>query len=50
MKTLQRGKFMALSVYIQKLEISHTTHTTNLKIHLDALELKEATTPKRSRK
>lgn len=41
-----RGKFTALSPYIQKLVRSHTSNLTE---HQKALEQKEASTPKRSR-
>jgi hypothetical protein len=41
MEAVLRGKFITM-----KLEYSHTS---NLKVHLKALEQKEANTPKRSR-
>ena len=46
MKAVLKGKFIALSAFIKKLERSHTS---NLTAHLKALEQKEANTPKRSR-
>jgi hypothetical protein len=45
-KTELRGKFIALSAFIKKLERSYTS---NLKAHLIALEQKEANTPKKRR-
>ena len=48
MKAVLRGKFIALSASIKKLESSHIS---NLKVHLKALEgKKEANTSKRSRR
>jgi hypothetical protein len=47
MKTVLRGKFIALSVSIKKLERSHIS---NLTAHLKALEQKQANRPKRSRR
>jgi hypothetical protein len=41
-----RGKFLALSAFIKKLERSQTN---NLTAHLKGLEQKAANTPKRSR-
>jgi ribosomal protein L19E len=38
MKTVLRGKYIALSAFIKKLE---SPHTRNLKLHLNALEKKE---------
>ena len=46
MKAVLRGKFIALSAFIKKLE---RPYTSNLTPHLKALEQKEANTPKRSR-
>ena len=46
MKAVIRGNSIALSVFIKKLERSHTS---NLTLLLKALEKKEANTPKRSR-
>jgi hypothetical protein len=46
MKAVLRGKFIALSVLIKKLE---KLYTSNLTAHLRALEQKEANKPKRSR-
>jgi Rps23 Pro-64 3,4-dihydroxylase Tpa1-like proline 4-hydroxylase len=46
MKAELRGKFKALSAFIQKSERSHISKLT---AHLKALEQKEANTPKRSR-
>ena len=46
MKAVLRGKFIALSAFIKKLERSHTS---NLTAHLKALEQKEANTHKRCR-
>ena len=46
MKVL-RGKFIALSALVKKWERSYTN---NLTAHLRALEQREATSPKRSRK
>ena len=46
MKAVLRGKFIALSVFVKKLERSYTS---NLTAHLKALEQKEASTPKMSR-
>ena len=45
-KAVLRGKFIALSALIKKLERSYTS---NLTAHLRALEQKEANTPKRRR-
>jgi len=42
-----RGKFIALSALVKKLERSYTS---NLTAHLRALEQKEANSPKRSRR
>jgi hypothetical protein len=47
MKAVLRGKFIALSALIKKLERSYTN---NLTAHLRALEQKEASSPKRSRR
>ena len=47
MKAVLRGKFIALSVLVKKLERSYTN---NLTAHLRALEQKEANSPKRSRR
>jgi hypothetical protein len=47
MKAVVRGKFIALSVLVKKRERSYTN---NLTAHLRALEQKEATSHKRSRK
>jgi hypothetical protein len=41
-----RGKFIALSVFINKLK---TSHNSNLIAHLNALEQKEVKAPKKSR-
>jgi hypothetical protein len=41
MKVVLRGKFIPLSAFIKKLEISHTS---NITVHLKALEQKEANT------
>ena len=46
MKAVLRGKFIALSTLIKKLERSYKS---NLTAYLRALELKEANSPKRSR-
>jgi hypothetical protein len=46
MKAVLKGKFIALSALIKKLERSYTSSLT---AHLEALEQKEANTPKRSR-
>ena len=46
MKAVLRGKFIALNVYIKKLEKSHTSE---LMEHLKTLEQKEANSPKRIR-
>jgi hypothetical protein len=46
MKAVLRGKFIALSALIKKLE---RFYTSNLTAHLKAVEQKEANTPKRSR-
>ena len=47
MKVVLRGKFIALSALVKKWERSYTN---NLTAHLRALEQREATSPKRSRK
>jgi hypothetical protein len=47
MKAALRGKFIAVSTFIKKLE---KFHTSNLTAHLKPLEQKEANTPKRSRR
>ena len=47
MKSVLRGKFIALSALVKKLERSYIS---NLIGHLRALEQKEANTPKRSRR
>jgi hypothetical protein len=44
MKAVLKEKSIAISVFIKKLENSHT----NLKVHLNVLKQKEANTPKRS--
>ena len=46
MKTVLRGKLIALSASKKKLE---RAYTSSLIAHLEALELKEANSPKRSR-
>jgi hypothetical protein len=46
MKAFLRGKFIALSASKKKLE---RAYTSTLTAHLEALELKEANSPKRSR-
>jgi hypothetical protein len=46
MKTVLRGKLIALSASKNKLE---RAHTSSLTAHLKALEQKEANSPKRSR-
>ena len=46
MKAVLRGKFTALSASKKKLEGAHTSSLTT---DLEALELKEANSPKRSR-
>jgi hypothetical protein len=46
MKAALRGKLIALSASKRKLE---RAYTNNLTAHLEALELKEANSPKRSR-
>jgi hypothetical protein len=46
-KAVLRGKFIALSALINKLERSYTI---NLTAHLRTLEQKEANAPKRSRR
>ena len=46
MKAVLRGKFIALSFSIKKLERSHTTDLTG---NPNALKQKEGNTPKRSR-
>ena len=45
MKTVLRGKLIALSASKKKLE---RVYTSSLTAHLEALELKEANSPKRS--
>ena len=45
-KAVLAGKFRALSAYRNKFE---KTHTNNLKAHLEVIEHKKASTPKRSR-
>jgi hypothetical protein len=45
MKTVLRGKFIALSALIKKLERSYSNNLTE---HLRTLEQKEANSPKRS--
>jgi hypothetical protein len=47
MKEVLRGKFIALSALVRKLESSYTN---NLTAHLRALEQKEANTLKKSRR
>ena len=47
MKAFLRGKLIALSASKKKLE---RAHTSSLKTHLNALEKKEANSPKRSRR
>ena len=47
MKAVLKGKFIALSALVKKLERSYTS---NLRTHLRALEQKEANSPKRRRK
>jgi hypothetical protein len=47
MKDVLRGKFIALSILVKKLERSYTN---NLTAHLRSLEQKEANLLKRSRK
>jgi len=47
MKAMIKGKFIALSALVKKLEGSHTS---NLTAQLRALEQKEANTPKWSRR
>jgi hypothetical protein len=42
-----KGKFIALRAFTKKLERSYTG---NLTVHLEALEQKEANTPKRNRR
>jgi hypothetical protein len=44
-KAVLRGKFIALSSFIKKLE---RAHTSNLTAHMKALKQKEANAPKRS--
>jgi hypothetical protein len=46
MKAVLRGKFIAWSASKKKLE---RAYTGSLRAHLEALELKEANSPKRSR-
>jgi hypothetical protein len=47
MKAFLRGKLIALSASKKKLERAHTSSLTK---HLEALEQKEANSPKRSRR
>ena len=47
MKTLLRGKFIALSALVKKLERSYSNNLTD---HLRVLEQKEANSPNRSRR
>ena len=47
MKAVLRGKFIALSAYIKKVEKSHTRDLT---AHLKALEQKEADSLRRNRR
>ena len=47
MKAVLRGKLIALSASKKKLE---RAYTSSLTAHLEALELKEANSPKRSRR
>ena len=47
MKAVLRGKFIALSSMVKKLERSYTK---NLTTHLRALEPKEANSPKKSKR
>jgi hypothetical protein len=47
MRAVLRGKLMALSASKKKLE---KAYTSSLRAHLEALELKEANSPKRSRR
>ena len=47
MKAVLRGKFIALSAFIKKLE---RPHTSNLTAHMKALEQKEANIFKKSRR
>jgi hypothetical protein len=47
MKAVLRGKFIALSYLVKKLDRSYIN---NLTVHLRALEQKEANSPKRSRR
>ena len=46
MKAVQRGNLIALSAFKKKLE---RAYTSSLTAHLEALEQKEANSPKRSR-
>jgi hypothetical protein len=46
-KTVLRGKFIALSALVKKLERSYTNNLTE---HLRHLEQKEANSPKRSKR
>jgi hypothetical protein len=46
MKAVLKGKLIALSASKKKLERAHTSRLT---AHLEALELKKANSPKRSR-
>jgi hypothetical protein len=46
MKAVLRGKLIALTASKKKLERAYTSRQT---VHLEALELKEANSPKRSR-
>ena len=47
MKAVLRGKFIALSALVKKLELSYTNYLT---AHLKALEQKKANSLKRSRR
>ena len=47
MKAVLRGKFIALSAHIKKME---KAHTSDLTAYLKALELKEANSLRRSRR
>ena len=47
MKAVLRGKFIALSVHIKKME---KAHISDLTAHLNVLEQKEADSPRRSRR
>jgi hypothetical protein len=46
MKAVLRGNFIALCAFLKKLEISHTS---NLTVHLKAIEQKEANITKISK-